>query len=580
MMFALSSISLVAASGAAVDISRTIVAKNRLSEALDAAGLAVGTTSGLTQAQQQALAQKYFTANYPTNAIGTTGTVNVVTDGVKTTLSVTGNVPTTLLKIIGINQLGLSVTNEVTHGSLNLEVALALDVTGSMSGQKIADLRDAATELVDLVVQDVQTPYYSKVAIAPYSMAVNVGTTYADQVRGPITAGKTITNATWVSGSTKLITLATKANPVVITSVLHGLSNGDTVYISGVGGMSQINNKKFTVANKTANTFQLSGVNGSSYSTFSVGGSIRKCINADCEVVVTATAHGFTNGSVVYIDGVNGMTQLNDNAYTVENATTDTFSLAGEYGPDDSNYTSSGTAYCTVQGCRYYQFTNEDGDTKLFEVTTCATERTGANAFLDVAPSIQFLGRNYRSGDCLDAKIQPLSSSKTTLKNLISGLQAGGSTGGHVGLAWAWYMISPNFGYLWPAASQPAAYGAESLLKVLVLMTDGNFNTAYCNGVIAADSTSGSGSNSDHINCNAPNGHDFVQSQALCTKIKQAGVIVYTVGFDVDDDVNAESLMASCASDSAHAYLASDGAALTAAFVAIAQDINSLRLSK
>src|SRR5690348_8918171 len=55
IMFALSSIALVAASGAAVDISRTIVAKNRLSEALDAAGLAVGTTTGLTQAQQQAL---------------------------------------------------------------------------------------------------------------------------------------------------------------------------------------------------------------------------------------------------------------------------------------------------------------------------------------------------------------------------------------------------------------------------------------------------------------------------------------------------------------------------------------------
>ena len=64
---------------------------------------------------------------------------------------------------------------------------MVLDVTGSMDDD-MDDLRDAANELVDIVVQDVQEPFYSKVALVPYSAAVNVGD-YADAIRGTYTAG-------------------------------------------------------------------------------------------------------------------------------------------------------------------------------------------------------------------------------------------------------------------------------------------------------------------------------------------------------------------------------------------------------
>ena len=171
--------------------------------------------------------------------------------------------PTTLLKVVHIDTLNLSVANQVTRNSNNIEVALALDNTNSMSGQKIADLKVAAKDLIDLVVQDVQTPTYSKVALVPYSKAVNVGT-YADQVRGPIAGPKAITNAAWASGTPKNITGATRANPVVITSNAHGFSNGNRVYIKNVNGMTQINTQQYTVGGATANTFQLSGVNGTS----------------------------------------------------------------------------------------------------------------------------------------------------------------------------------------------------------------------------------------------------------------------------------------------------------------------------
>lgn len=72
------------------------------------------------------------------------------------------------------------------------------------------------------------------------------------------------------------ITAATKANPCVVTAAAHGLNNGEKVWISGVVGMGQINNREFTVANKTANTIELSGVNSTAYDTYTSGGTVAK----------------------------------------------------------------------------------------------------------------------------------------------------------------------------------------------------------------------------------------------------------------------------------------------------------------
>ena len=73
--------------------------------------------------------------------------------------------------------------------------------------------------------------------------------------------------------STYAISGATAANPVVITATAHGFSNGDTVYIDGVIGMTDLNGKTFTVANKATDTFELSGVDGSAYTAYSSGGT-------------------------------------------------------------------------------------------------------------------------------------------------------------------------------------------------------------------------------------------------------------------------------------------------------------------
>ena len=87
------------------------------------------------------------------------------------------------------------------------------------------------------------------------------------------------TNGGILTETGKAITGATKANPCVITATSHGFSNGDWVLITGMsGGMTQLNNRHFQVANQTTNTFELSGVNSSAYDTFSAGGTAARIV--------------------------------------------------------------------------------------------------------------------------------------------------------------------------------------------------------------------------------------------------------------------------------------------------------------
>ncbi|MCP5433021.1 MAG: hypothetical protein H6923_07095 [Alphaproteobacteria bacterium] len=428
MIFGLSLVPMLVAAGTAVDLSRAIIVRARLSKALDAAGLAVGSSLGLTNSEIQTLAKNYFDANYPQEKLGVPSDLVVTINGSIITMSAKASVTTTLLGLIGYDFLNVATSSEITRSSNNLEVALALDTTGSMGGQKISDLKEAAKDLIDLVIQAQQSPTYSKAAVVPYSNSVNAGN-YDDQVRGAIT----------------------------------------------------------------------------------------------------------------------------------------------------------NTGTCNSPGCKKYKFKNVSGSNVTFTVSSCVTERTGSQAYTDASPSSAKVGLNYPASNnpCIPNEIVPLTSNKTTLKNAVNALQASGSTAGHIGIAWAWYMLSPNFGYIWPGTSAGAPYGTEKLFKVAVIMTDGEFNTGYCNGVIAKDSGSGSGSSSDHINCNATNGSSFSQATELCKKMKEKGIIIYTVGFDLGSgNQAAKDVVNQCATSPQHVYLPESGVDLKDAFRSIAQDITNLRLSK
>ena len=79
----------------------------------------------------------------------------------------------------------------------------------------------------------------------------------------------------------KTISGITAANPAVVTATSHGYLNGDEVLISGVSGMTEVNGKRFLVADKTTNTFELQDkdgvdINSSAFTAYSSGGVANK----------------------------------------------------------------------------------------------------------------------------------------------------------------------------------------------------------------------------------------------------------------------------------------------------------------
>ena len=82
----------------------------------------------------------------------------------------------------------------------------------------------------------------------------------------------------WASVSPLTITGVTQANPAVVTvSSIGSLQNGDTIVITDVLGMTQLNfdgTNYYTVANIAGNTFELLGIDSSAYFAYSTGGIV------------------------------------------------------------------------------------------------------------------------------------------------------------------------------------------------------------------------------------------------------------------------------------------------------------------
>lgn len=181
IIFALTLTPIAIAAAASVDISRAYIVETRLKAALDAAALAVGTASGLSSEEVQAIAQAYFDANYPEEILGVPGVVTVSDSLTTVDISVTAELPTVMMGLVGIKSLDVVAVSQVMRHGKKLEVVLVLDNTGSMnSGGRLTVLKAAAKDLIDTVSAAAVTPGDVRIGIVPFSTDVNVGTANKD----------------------------------------------------------------------------------------------------------------------------------------------------------------------------------------------------------------------------------------------------------------------------------------------------------------------------------------------------------------------------------------------------------------
>ena len=251
---------------------------------------------------------------------------------------------------------------------------------------------------------------------------------------------------------------------------------------------------------------------------------------------------------------------------------------------------SNSPSTSTTPGHTNYQFTNAYGQTTTFGISNCVTERTGAQAYTDAAAATYPVGRGYygNSNYCAVTQMLPLTTNVTSLNNTLNAMSAGMSTAGQVGIAWGWYTLSPNFG-IWSGESVPAGYDkltttdyTQKVKKIMILMTDGEYNSANCNGVITGNPTVyGSGGDSDHINCAATNGDSYTQSTAMCNAIKASGIEVYVISFQLNTSIQQRvDLVNNCATDASHVLNASSSSQLNTVFAGLATNIANLYVSK
>lgn len=86
-------------------------------------------------------------------------------------------------------------------------------------------------------------------------------------------------------GTAKTITAITKANPGVVTATAHGLATGDVVNLAAIGGMTELNGLFALIKVLTANTFELSEIDTTSFTTYTSGGTATPVTFTDaCEV--------------------------------------------------------------------------------------------------------------------------------------------------------------------------------------------------------------------------------------------------------------------------------------------------------
>ncbi len=397
-IFALCFVALFGFLGGAIDLVQAHRTRTALNSGIDAGVLAAARAkqTGATDAEALAVADNYLTPVKARLKMTEPVTFSIGDAGTSVTGSADYSMPTSFLRVIGISGVPIRASSAATFGNRsNVELSMMLDITGSMGGTKIADLKAAVEDLIEVVVADNQIGYTSRVALAPFSNAVKLDT-------------KAFREAT-------------------------GKDNSGT-------------------------------------------GSYKGCV----------------------------------------------------------------------------------------------VERTGKEAYTDAAPGlgafVMPLEEVAPFANCKDGSdIVPLTSKKSDLKNMVKSLVAGGATAGHLGTAWAWYLLSPNWSAAFDGSSTPASYadlkteastGLPKLRKIAVLMTDGEYNTQY----------TGVSSNT--------------QARNICDEMRKTGIEVFTVGFEIGETGAAVDTLRQCASAVDNFYNAKNGAELKQAFRDIALKSSPLRIVK
>lgn len=538
IIFALMTIPLIGLTGAALDYGIATRLKTQLAAATDATALMLcQTPTTTTTAQLQSQAQQALTSFMSGSSGVSVDTLGVTSSPRQITLTARAVSETYFSKFTGLKTLPLAVTARcATPMPKTFEIALVLDTTGSMaksdgSGSKLSSAQTAATKFIDYVKTNPAFSADTRLSIVPFAASVAVDpAAYAD--------------AQWIDQAG--------------ASAFH---------------WNNINKSEAATAGFTNRLHIFKKL-----ATYNSNFSWKGCFEAlpyPANVQDVAPSSDDTKYVPLFApdepgSGTTGAQSFWDSA-------------TGKYHYTFNSYMNdgAGTSSCPTAASSF----------QAAESRACKYANPVGISYTADGPAGIPNGPNF---SCTSKPLQRLTTSTSTLKNLVSSLQASGATNIHQGLMWGWRTLSPNGIF-----QDGTAYSSKTTSKVIVLMTDGANSWSpnpYNNYNYSLYFPMGYFRNADGSSPNPrlPTGYTNVTNAAdarvaldqltlqACNNAKAAGVSIYTIGFSVSTDpidTQGTDMLKSCASSSAQAFVANDSSSLIAAFDQIGKKIGSVRLT-
>jgi Flp pilus assembly protein TadG len=623
-------IPLVGALGLATDTARGYLVKARLSQALDAATLAGGKVYFSTQ--RDADIKKYFAANFPStttpvydvqyNASFMDAQVTLhtpVNGGVQgkenLTIKAEATVPTTFMRVLGFQTVTVDATSQVTRAISALDTVISMDFSGSMASPttKITSARDAAITFVNDVFGTNTTSPQLTVDGVTYNL-LNIGFVPWNSKTRVTTLGQSFTSSTsslpagWSKGAfTDPVTGAAgtlwKANnsEVPLLQKPENLPGGwsGCVYARYLGDQY---NDDAALGSDDADTVRGQVQVGS-------GASMRQWYGWEPMAVDDAEPRSGNWGdnsannngpgsSSRWIATATYKTKNCNNAYFTDISTTSYDNADGSIKTTAPNSTTNSSRPAAVPnplaaaGSSYTEWTSS---------TASVTKKySGFMHFIDPTKSYLLPGSGA-SGDayypnpgsadctaCLVKGIIPLTTVKATIVNQLStitGSDPTGNTNIEQGLYWAWEVLMPGVPFDQAVVTVPF-----KRTRAIILLTDGEQvggpGDAY-KGRFGFNTNAGLNSDAGHGKVKV--GGVLVQNnldnraRQLAENIRNEGIKLYVIGFDLAGNTHALTFLQSIASapdeNGNYFFDAPNPSDLDAVFKQIAASLSNLRIS-
>ncbi|RKT35102.1 Flp pilus assembly protein TadG [Roseovarius halotolerans] len=167
---------MLVAAGLGIDTMRHEMTRTHIQSTLDSAVLAgAGAPVGATNEDIKGIVEDYFEAaglQQYLEPIDPATDIDAGLNSKRVTASASMTMATLLMKLSGIDTLDAAATSTAAIASPKMEIVLALDVSGSMAGTRLAKMKEAAKEFAEDVMNN-SDEGTTTISVVPYSWNVS-----------------------------------------------------------------------------------------------------------------------------------------------------------------------------------------------------------------------------------------------------------------------------------------------------------------------------------------------------------------------------------------------------------------------